>query len=151
MQKITPFLWFDGRVREAAEFYLGLFDNAKIIGSMPGPGGEEMSVTIELEGQQYYLFNGGPMFKLNESFSMFVSCATQEEIDEKWDKLTSDGGSGSRCGWLKDKFGLWWQLIPPVLGQLLSDPDREKANRVMQAMLAMDKLVIADLEKAAKG
>lgn len=149
MQKITPFLWFNGRVQEAADFYLSIFKNAKLISTMPGPDDNCMSATIELEGQQYILFNGGPMYQLNEAVSLFVSCDTQEEIDEKWEKLTADGGRESRCGWLKDKFGLSWQLVPPVLGQFLGDKDREKANRVLQAMLKMNKLIIADLEQAA--
>ena len=151
MQKITPFLWFDGRVQEAAEFYTSIFKNSKVLSTMPGPDNNPMSATVQLEGQEYILFNGGPMFKLNESISLFVSCDSQEEIDEKWEKLTADGGNESRCGWLKDKFGLSWQIIPPVLGKLLGDKDREKANRVMQAMLTMNKIIIADLEKAAEG
>jgi predicted 3-demethylubiquinone-9 3-methyltransferase (glyoxalase superfamily) len=150
MQKITPFLWYDGKVEEAMNFYTGIFKNSKIISAMPGPGGSVMSATIELNGQQLVLFNGGPMFKFTEAVSLFVSCDTQEEIDEFWDKL-SEGGQKSRCGWLKDKFGLSWQIIPPILGQLLGDKDAAKFQRVMGAMLQMNKLIIADLQKAYEG
>jgi predicted 3-demethylubiquinone-9 3-methyltransferase (glyoxalase superfamily) len=150
MQKITPFLWYDGKVEEAMNFYTGIFKNSKIISAMPGPGGSVMSATIELNGQQLVLFNGGPMFKFTEAVSLFVSCDTQEEIDEFWDKL-SEGGQKSRCGWLKDKFGLSWQIVPPILGQLLGDKDAAKSQRVMSAMLQMNKLIIADLQKAYEG
>jgi len=150
MQKITPFLWYDGRIEEAANFYTSVFKSAKILSSMPGPGGTLMSATIQIEGQEFILFNGGPMFKFTEAISLFVSCETQEEIDDLWNKLTADGGEESRCGWLKDKFGLSWQIIPPVLGQLLGHKDREKAGRAMQAMLKMNKIIIADLKKAVE-
>jgi predicted 3-demethylubiquinone-9 3-methyltransferase (glyoxalase superfamily) len=150
MQKITPFLWYDGKVEEAMNFYTGIFKNSKIISAMPGPGGSVMSATLELNGQQLVLFNGGPMFKFTEAVSLFVSCDTQEEIDEFWDKL-SEGGQKSRCGWLKDKFGLSWQIVPPILGQLLGDKDAAKSQRVMSAMLQMNKLIIADLQKAYEG
>ena len=134
MQKIIPFLWFDGNAEEAMNFYTSIFKNAKA-GSVNriGPGGPVMSVTFELDGQKFMGLNGGPMFKFTEAVSFFVSCETQEEIDEKWEKL-SEGGEKSRCGWLKDKYGLSWQIIPPVLGRLLGDPDPVKSQRVMQAM-----------------
>jgi predicted 3-demethylubiquinone-9 3-methyltransferase (glyoxalase superfamily) len=150
MQKITPFLWYDGRIEEAANFYTSVFKSAKILSSMPGQGGTLMSATIQIDGQEFILFNGGPMFKFTEAISLFVSCETQEEIDDLWNKLTADGGEESRCGWLKDKFGLSWQIIPPVLGQLLGNKDREKAGRAMQAMLKMNKIIIADLKKAVE-
>ena len=146
MQKVTPFLWFDGKAEEASKFYTSIFKNSKVISTMPGPGGI-MSATVDIEGQQLTLFNGGPMFKFTEAISLFVLCETQEEIDEKWEKLC-EGGQPSRCGWLKDKYGLSWQIIPPVLGKLLSDPDREKSKRVMDAMLKMDKIIIKDLQDA---
>ena len=148
MQKITPFLWFDGKAEEAMNFYVSVFKNAKV-GSVNrmGPGGPVMSVTFELEGQKFLGLNGGPMFKFTEAISFFVNCETQEEIDEKWEKL-SEGGEKSRCGWLKDKYGLSWQIIPPVLGQLLGDPDPVKSKRVMDAMLQMDKIDIRKLKQA---
>ncbi len=149
MQKITPFLWFDGKAEEAMNFYTSIFKNAKV-GSINrmGPGGPVMSVTFELDGQKFMALNGGPMFKFTEAVSFYVSCDTQEEIDEKWEKL-SEGGEKSRCGWLKDKYGLSWQIIPPILGELLSNPDPAKSQSVMQAMLQMDKLDIQKLKDAA--
>jgi predicted 3-demethylubiquinone-9 3-methyltransferase (glyoxalase superfamily) len=146
-QKITPFLWFDGNAEEAMHFYVSIFKNSKIKSNLPGPGGKAMSVTFELDGQEFYGLNGGPMFKFTEAVSFFVKCDTQEEIDEKWEKL-SEGGQKSRCGWLKDKFGLSWQIVPPILGEFLQDKDREKAKRVMNAMMQMDKIDIAALKKA---
>ena len=151
MQKITPFIWFDDNVQEAADFYLSVFKNGTVSGSMPGPGGKTMSVTLFLEGQELILFDGGPIFKLNEAFSLSVSCATQEEIDYYCGKLTGSGGQESRCGWLKDKYGLSWQIITPRLITMLTDKDPEKANRTMQAMLKMNKLDIAGLQKAYNG
>jgi predicted 3-demethylubiquinone-9 3-methyltransferase (glyoxalase superfamily) len=148
MQKITPFLWFDGNAVEAMDFYLSVFKNSKKKAIMPGPDGSVMGVTFELEGLEFQGLNAGPMFKFNEAVSFFVKCDTQEEIDFYWEKLTADGGEESMCGWLKDKFGLSWQIVPPILGKLLGDPDREKAGRVMQAMMQMKKIIIADLEKA---
>lgn len=148
MQKITPFLWYDGNVAEAIQFYTGIFKTASVKNvSHMGPGGPVMSATIELEGQELHLFNGGPMFRFTEAVSFMISCDTQEEIDYFWNKLC-DGGTPSRCGWLKDRFGLSWQVIPSVLSQLLQHPDPAKAQRVMQAMLQMNKLVIKDLEEA---
>ena len=148
MQKITPFLWFDGNAEEAIDFYCSVFKNSKIVNRMPGPGGELMGATFQLEGQEFMALNGGPMFKFTEAISLYVTCDTQEEIDEKWEKLTSDGGTPSRCGWLKDKYGLSWQIIPPILGKYLADKDREKAGRVMQAMKLMGKIDIAKLKEA---
>jgi predicted 3-demethylubiquinone-9 3-methyltransferase (glyoxalase superfamily) len=148
MQKITPFLWFDGKAEEAMNFYVSIFKNAKV-GSVNriGPGGPVLSATFELDGQKFMALNGGPMFKFTEAVSFFVNCDSQEEIDEKWEKL-SEGGEKSRCGWLKDKYGLSWQIIPPVLGQLLGDPDPVKSKRVMEAMLRMDKIDISKLKQA---
>lgn len=141
---------FEDKAVEAMEFYVSVFENAKIISTMPGPNGKAMGGTFELEGQQFSAFNGGPHFKFSEGNSQMVSCETQDEIDHYYEKL-SDGGEQQPCGWLKDKFGLSWQIIPPILGQLLGDPDREKANRVMQAMLAMKKIDIQALKDAAAG
>jgi len=154
MQKITPFLWFDGKAEEAANLYVSLFKNAKIKSvsrwgeGAPAPKGSAMSVTIEIDGREFILFNGGPMFKFTEAISMFVNANTQEEIDHLWEKL-SEGGQKSRCGWLKDKYGVSWQIIPPVLGELLQHKDSAKAKRAMQAMLQMDKIDIAVLQQAA--
>ena len=148
MQKITPFLWFDGNAEEAMNFYLSVFKNSKKISTTPGPDGSVMSVTFELEGLEFQGLNAGAMFKFNEAVSFFVKSGTQEEIDYYWEKLTADGGEESMCGWLKDKFGLSWQIVPPILGKLLGDPDHEKANRVMQAMMLMKKIIIADLQNA---
>ena len=150
MQKITPFLWFDGNLEEAVNFYVSIFKNSKITSGLPAPGGKAMSATFELDGQKFIGLNGGPMFKFTEAISFFVSCETQEEIDEMWEKL-SEGGQKSRCGWLKDKFGLSWQVVPPILGQLLSDKDPSKSKRVMDSMLKMDKIDIATLKAAAEG
>jgi predicted 3-demethylubiquinone-9 3-methyltransferase (glyoxalase superfamily) len=146
MPKITPFLWFDGKAEDAMAFYLSIFKNGKAL-NVNRVNGQTMSVTFELEGQQFIGLNAGPQFKFTEAISFFVNCETQEEVDELWDKLSA-GGEKQRCGWLKDKFGLSWQIIPSVLGKLLSDPDPAKAQAVMQAMLKMDKIVIADLKKA---
>lgn len=146
MQKITPFLWFDGQAEEAMNFYLSIFKNAKVL-NVHRANGKVMSVTFELEGQQFIGLNAGPQFKFTEAVSFFVNCETQAEVDELWEKL-SEGGQKSRCGWLKDKFGLSWQIIPKALGQLMSDPDPGKSQAVMQAMLKMNKIVIADLQRA---
>ncbi len=139
MNKITPFLWFDGNVTEMLAFYSSIFPNSKIIGTPP---------RLVLEGQELILFNGGPHFTLSPAFSLFVHCENQTEIDELWEKLLADGGKPSQCGWLTDKYGLSWQLVPPMLGSYLQDPDPIKAKRVMDAMLQMSKLEIAVLEKA---
>jgi predicted 3-demethylubiquinone-9 3-methyltransferase (glyoxalase superfamily) len=148
MQKITPFLWFDGNLDEAMKFYTSIFKNSKVINAMPGPDGSIFTATFQLEGQEFMALNGGPMFKFTEAVSLFVSCETQEEIDEYWTKLLAGGGKESRCGWLKDKYGLSWQVIPTTLGKLLYDKDPVKANKAMQAMLKMNKLIIKDLQAA---
>jgi predicted 3-demethylubiquinone-9 3-methyltransferase (glyoxalase superfamily) len=143
MQKVTPFLWFEGNALEAAEFYVSIFKNSKVISASP------MTVRLELEGQELMILNGGPHFKLTPAASLFVHCETQSEIDDLWTKLTADGGADSKCGWLVDKYGLSWQLVPSILGTLLADPDKAKSQRVMAAMLKMNKLEIAILEQAA--
>lgn len=150
MQKITPFLWFDGQAEEAVNFYTSLFKDSKIVNMSRMPDGNVMSATFLLNGQEFMALNGGPMFKFTEAISLFVKCETQSEIDSLWEKL-SEGGSKSRCGWLKDKFGLSWQIIPPILGELLGDKDPAKSQRVMQAMLKMDKIIIQDLKDAYNG
>ena len=150
MQKIVPFLWFDGRAEEAAKFYVSVFKNSRLVSTTPGPGGKAMSVTFELAGQAFYALNGGPQFQFTPAISLFVNCETQEEVDELWEKL-SQGGEKSHCGWLKDQFGVSWQIIPTALGKLLGDPDRTKAGRVMQAMLQMEKIDIQGLQKAYEG
>jgi len=155
MQKITPFLWFDGKAEEAMNFYTSIFKNSKIgrisrYGDAgPGPKGTVMSATFQLDGQEFMALNGGPQFKFTEAISFFVNCETQEEVDELWEKLSA-GGPKSRCGWLKDKYGLSWQIIPSALGKMLGDKDPEKSQRVMKAMLQMDKIDIKGLEQAYK-
>ena len=152
-QKIKPFLWFDDKAEEAINFYVSIFKNSKMVSATrygeagPGPKGTVMSATFQLEGQEFYALNGGPHFKFTEAISLFVDCETQQEVDELWEKLSA-GGAKSRCGWLKDKYGLSWQIIPSVLGEMLQDKDREKSNRVMQAMLKMDKIDIKKLKQA---
>jgi predicted 3-demethylubiquinone-9 3-methyltransferase (glyoxalase superfamily) len=153
MPKIVPFLWFDGKAEEAMKFYASIFKNAKI-GDVtrygkagPGPEGTVMSATFELEGQTFYALNGGPHFTFTPAISFFVNCETQQEVDELWEKL-SEGGQIQQCGWLQDKFGLSWQIIPTILGKLLRDKDAAKAQRVMQAMLQMKKIDIARLKQA---
>lgn len=148
MQKIIPFLWYDGNAKEAIDFYVSIFKDAKILSETPGLDGKMFTGSFQIAGQTFYVLNGGPMFKFTEAISLFVNCDTQEEVDELWEKLIADGGSESMCGWLKDKFGLSWQIIPTALGRLMGDPDREKAGRVMQAMLKMKKIDIATLQKA---
>ena len=153
--KVTPFLWFDTNAEEAAKFYVSLFADSKMgnvarwAKGSPYPEGAVMSVTIELAQQEYILFNGGSHFKLDEAFSLFVSCDDQAEVDRYWDALIADGGSPSQCGWLKDKFGVSWQIAPKVLLRLIGDPDAEIASRAMQAMMTMQKINIAELERAA--
>ena len=151
MKKITPFLWFDNQAEEAMNFYVSVFKNSKVLGVTPGPNGIAQSVTFELEGQEFIGLNAGPQFKFNEAISFFVDCKTQEEVDELWEKLTANGGEESMCGWLKDKYGLSWQIIPSALGQMLSDPDPVKAQQVMQAMLQMRKIDISGLKQAYEG
>jgi predicted 3-demethylubiquinone-9 3-methyltransferase (glyoxalase superfamily) len=148
MKKITPFLWFDTQAEEAMNFYISIFPNSRVLGVTPGPNGIAQSVNFELEGQEFIGLNAGPQFKFNEAVSFFVNCKTQAEVDELWGKLTADGGEESRCGWLKDKFGLSWQIIPTALPELLGDPDREKAGRVLEAMLKMNKIDVPTLQQA---
>ncbi|KZE79424.1 VOC family protein [Paenibacillus elgii] len=156
MQKITPFLWFDGKAEEAMNFYTSIFADSKIESVTrygeggPGPRGAVMSGTFQLNGQSFMALNGGPQFTFSPAVSFFVNCETQEEIDELWEKL-SEGGEPGRCGWLTDKFGLSWQIIPKILGELLQDKDAEKSARVMQAMLQMDKMDIEALKRAYEG
>jgi predicted 3-demethylubiquinone-9 3-methyltransferase (glyoxalase superfamily) len=150
MHKITPFLWFDGKAEEAANFYVSVFKNSKVVSVSPGPNGKAMSATFQLDGQEFFALNGGPQFTFSPAVSFFVNCETQQEVDELWDKLSA-GGTEERCGWLKDKYGLSWQIIPSVLSKLLRDKDRVKANRVMQAMLQMNKIDIKLLEQAYAG
>jgi predicted 3-demethylubiquinone-9 3-methyltransferase (glyoxalase superfamily) len=150
MPSITPFLWFDTQAEEAMNFYASIFKRSKIT-SVNRAQGNVMSVTFELEGQKFMAFNAGPQFKFNESISFFVGCDTQEEIDEYWARLTAHGGSPSRCGWLKDRFGLSWQIVPNSLGQLLGGPDAAKSKRAMDAMLQMQKLDLNRLQQAYDG
>ncbi len=153
MQRITPFLWFDGQAEEAVNFYISIFPNSKILTvsrygeAGPGSKGSVMSATFELDGQLFYALNGGPQFKFTPAISFFVNCETQAEVDELWDKLSA-GGRKDRCGWLQDKYGLSWQIIPAALGKMLGDKDPKKSASVMRAMLQMDKIKIADLQKA---
>lgn len=148
MKKITPFLWFDTQAEDAMNFYVSIFKNSKVGSVSRGPDGKVFSVTFELDGQEFMGLNAGPRFKFNESISFFVNCENQAEVDELWTKLTADGGEESMCGWLKDKFGLWWQIIPKQLGELMGDPDPAKAQRVTQAMLQMKKIDVAGLQQA---
>ena len=154
MQKITPFLWFDGRAEEAMNFYTSIFKNSKVGGvsrygdAGPGPKGSVMTASFQLEGQEFVALNGGPQFKFTPAISFVVSCETQEEVDHYWDKLV-EGGKPSRCGWLDDKFGLSWQIVPAILSKLLGDKEQpEKSQRAMQAMLNMIKLDISGLKRA---
>jgi len=149
MPKITPFLWFDNQAEEAMTFYLSIFESGKVL-NVSRMNGQVLTVTFELEGQQFMGLNAGPLYKFNEAVSFFVNCETQEEVDEFWEKLSA-GGSKGRCGWLKDKYGLSWQIIPTALGKLLTDPDPEKSKAVLQAMMKMNKIVIADLQRAYEG
>lgn len=157
MQKITPFFWYDNNAEEAVNFYVSVFKNSKIGGitrygeegaKVSGrPKGTVMTVEFQLDGQEFVALNGGPHFKFTEAISLVVSCETQEEVDEFWEKL-SESGQKSRCGWLKDKYGLSWQIVPTVLGELMQDKDPEKSKRVMEAMLKMDKLDLKTLKQA---
>ena len=149
MQKITPFLWFDDQAEEAMNFYVSVFKNSKILSVSPEPNGKAFTVTFELDGQEFIALNGGPNFKFTEAISFFVNCETQAEVDELWEKLSA-GGEEGQCGWLKDKYGLSWQIVPSTLGELMSDPDPAKSQRVMQAMLKMKKIDIAGLQQAYK-
>jgi predicted 3-demethylubiquinone-9 3-methyltransferase (glyoxalase superfamily) len=156
MQKINPFLWFDGKAEEAMNFYVSVFKNAQVVSVTrngdggPGPKGTVMSATFELEGQRFLALNGGPQFSFSPAISFFVNCETQPEVDELWEKL-SEGGEKQRCGWLKDKYGLSWQIIPSALGRMLQDKDPGKAKRVTKAMLQMDKIDIQRLKQAYDG
>jgi predicted 3-demethylubiquinone-9 3-methyltransferase (glyoxalase superfamily) len=155
MQKITPFLWFDTQAEEAAKFYISLFDDAEITDvtrypeSAPGPAGEAMTVSFRLAGQELMALNGGPEYSLTEAFSFFVRCKDQDEVDRYWSQLTADGGEEGPCGWLKDRFGLSWQIVPERLMELMNDPDPARANAAMQAMWKMQKIEIKPLEDAA--
>ncbi len=155
-QKITTFLWFDSQAEEAARHYTSIFKNSKILNvarygeAGPGPKGSVMTVSFQLEGQEFIALNGGPQFKFTEAISLVVNCETQKEVDEYWSKLTAGGGE-SQCGWLKDKYGLSWQIVPTALTRMLQDKDPEKSKRVMQAMLQMKKIDIARLEQAYRG
>ena len=151
MAKITPFLWYDGNAEEAINFYRSIFPKSKVLNTQSGPDGKVMGITFELEGQRFIAFNGGPHLKLTPAFSLYVSCETQAEVDELWARLTEGGGAESQCGWLIDRFGLSWQIIPSALPRLLGDPDPGKAGRAMNAMLHMKKIDIAGLERAATG
>ncbi len=154
MQKITPNLWFDTEAEEAARFYTSVFKNSKIKAITRYPqgsfdrSGQVLTVSFELEGQEYLALNGGPEFKFNEAISLSVDCATQEEVDDLWDKLTADGGEESMCGWLKDKYGLSWQIVPRLLVELLNDADDDRKLRVTQAMLKMRKIEVDKLKEA---
>jgi predicted 3-demethylubiquinone-9 3-methyltransferase (glyoxalase superfamily) len=154
MQKITPFLWFNDQAEEAMNFYTSIFKNSKI-GSVsrygeagPGSKGQVMTASFQLDGQEFIALNGGPQFKFTEAISFLINCETQEEVDYYWEKLLAGGGEESQCGWLKDRFGLSWQVIPITLSKFLADKNPAKAQRVMQAMLRMKKIIIADLKKA---
>ncbi len=149
-QKITPFLWFDSNIGEAIDFYISTFQNAKIINKREY-NGTVFTATIEIEGQEFMLLMGGPKFKFTPAISFFIKCKTQEEVDDLWQKLLADGGREDQCGWLVDKFGLSWQVIPDLLGQLLGGPDPAGANRAMQAMLKMRKINCKELQDAYDG
>ncbi len=151
MKKITPFLWFDTQAEEAMNFYVSVFKNSKVGGVSRGPDGRAFSVSFELDGQEFMGLNAGPHHKFNEAISFYVDCKDQAEVDELWNKLIADGGEESMCGWCKDKFGLSWQIIPKQLGEWMGDSDPEKSQRVMQAMLKMQKIIVADLKKAHEG
>jgi predicted 3-demethylubiquinone-9 3-methyltransferase (glyoxalase superfamily) len=147
MQKITPFLWFDGNAEAAANFYVSIFDNSRIVSTTPGPNGKPMHVVFQLEGQDFFALNGGPHYTFSPAISLFVSCTTQDEVDTLWEKLAA-GGSHQQCGWVTDKFGVTWQVIPEILGKLLHDPSPVRSQKVMQAMLQMSKIDIAKLQEA---
>ena len=157
MQKIVTYLWFDDNAEEAMKFYVSVFKNSKILDtsrypdSGPGQPGKLMTGTFQLEGQQFHALNGGPQFRFTEAISLLVNCQTQEEVDDLWEKLTAGGGEESQCGWLKDKFGLSWQVIPTALGECLTDKDPVKAKRAMEAMLKMKKIDIKALTDARDG
>jgi predicted 3-demethylubiquinone-9 3-methyltransferase (glyoxalase superfamily) len=147
MQKVTPFLWFNNQAEEAMNFYVSIFKNSKIVSFNRMGGGSVSGGTFQLDGTEFFALNGGPQFTFSPAISMYVNCETQEEVDELWEKL-SEGGEKIQCGWLKDKYGLSWQVIPTILTKMLGDKDREKAARVMKAMLKMTKIEIAELQRA---
>jgi predicted 3-demethylubiquinone-9 3-methyltransferase (glyoxalase superfamily) len=147
MQKIAPFLWFDGQAEEAMKFYVSIFKNSKIVRTMPGPNGTVIGGTFQLEGQEFYALNGGPQYKFTPAISLFVNCETQQEVDELWGKLSASKAD-EQCGWLKDKYGLSWQIIPTILGRLMGDKNPKKAGAAVQAMLQMKKIDIKGLQRA---
>ncbi len=149
-QKVSPCLWFDNQAEEAARFYVSLFPDSEITGVMPGADGSALVVSFQLAGLQFQALNGGPMFKFTEAISLSIDCESQAEVDDFWEKLSA-GGSTSQCGWLKDRYGLSWQVVPGILPKLLSDADRDRAGRVMQAMMQMTRLDIQKLQAAADG
>ena len=157
MQKISPFLWFDDQAEEAVNFYTSIFKNSKILNVTrygevgPGPKDSVMTVAFQLEGQEFMALNGGPHFKFTEAISFVVKCKTQEEVDDLWEKLSESGGEKIQCGWLKDKYGVSWQIVPTILGEMISDPNRAKSQRVMEAMLKMKKIEIEGLKRAYAG
>lgn len=150
MQKITPFLWFDGNAQDAIDFYTSIFRNARVTSLMPGLDGKMMGASFELEGQSFMALNGGPQFQFSPAISLYVHCESQEEVDHYWSRL-GEGGSYQPCGWLQDKFGLSWQIIPGILSRMLGDKDRARAGRAMQAMMKMSKIDIAALQAAYDG
>jgi predicted 3-demethylubiquinone-9 3-methyltransferase (glyoxalase superfamily) len=153
VQKITPFLWFDGNAEEAVNFYVSVFKNSKVLrltrygDAGPGPKGTVMSATFQLEGQEFFALNGGPQFTFTPAISFFVNCEIQDEVDDLWDKLSA-GGEKQRCGWLKDKYGVSWQIIPSALGKMLQDKDAGNSKKALEAMLQMEKIDIKTLEQA---
>ena len=157
MQKISPFLWFDDQAEEAVNFYTSIFKNSKILNVTrygevgPGPKDSVMTVAFQLEGQEFMALNGGPHFKFTEAISFVVKCKTQEEVDDLWENLYEGGGEKIQCGWLKDKYGVSWQIVPTILGEMISDPNRAKSQRVMEAMLKMKKIEIEGLKRAYAG
>lgn len=150
MKKITPFLWFDTQAEEAMNYYVSVFKNAKVLGVSRGPDGKAFTVSFELDGQEFMGLNAGPVYKFNEAISMYVDCEDQAEVDYFWSKLSAVSES-EQCGWCKDQFGLSWQIVPKQLGELMGSSDPEKSGRVMQAMLKMKKIIVADLQKAHDG
>jgi predicted 3-demethylubiquinone-9 3-methyltransferase (glyoxalase superfamily) len=157
MQRISPFLWFDDQAQQAAEFYVSLFPDSRILTvsrfgeDAPGPASGVTTVTFELEGVQFVALNGGPLYSFTEAVSFLVLAEDQAEIDRLWEALTAEGGEPGRCGWLKDRWGLSWQIVPPVMNELIADPDRARSARVVEAMMAMDKIDIGGLRAAAQG
>ncbi len=149
MPKITPFLWFDGAADEAADFYVSVFDDGEFLGRMPGPDGKSLTVNLTLHGQELVFLNGGQQYQLSEAFSLAIECDGQAEVDRYWDALLAGGGQPHACGWLKDRFGVSWQVVPKQMLDLFQDPNPERAGRAMQAMMQMVKIDLAELESAA--